>query len=120
MGSYSCRMAGISYWNSSPSTEPSIGAANLTEVGAVGDRAADRVDRLVADNQVEVCSLRTERVIAGHANVRACLPPAMLAADDMRLKGVIHPGTRPHAPSRCLNAYPVAGVDPALAGSRWV
>src|SRR2546430_17354295 len=78
-----------------PSPDPSIGAANLTEVGAVGDRAADRVDRLVADNQVEVCSLRTERVIAGHANVRACLPPAMLAADDMRLKGVIHPGTLP-------------------------
>jgi len=86
----------------------------------VRDRAADRVDRLVADNQVEVCSVRTERVIAGHAKVRACLPPAVLAADDMRLKCVIHLGTRPHAASRCLNVYPVAGADTALAGSRRV
>ena len=84
------------------------------------DRAADWVDRLVADNQVEVCSIRTERVIAGHANVRACLPPAMLAADDMRLKCVIHLGPRPHTASRGLNVYPVARADPALAGSQGV
>src|SRR5438876_5793278 len=116
MGSYSCRMAGISYWNSSPSTESSIRAANLTEVGAVGNRAADRVDRLVADNQVEVCSVRLERVIAGHAKVRACLPPAVLAADDIGRKCVIHPGTRPHAASRSLTVHPVARADTALAG----
>src|SRR6266571_3687560 len=44
-----------------PSPELSIRAPNLTEIGAVRDRAADRVDCLVADNQVEVCSLRIER-----------------------------------------------------------
>src|SRR6516164_3110432 len=59
---------------------PSIFAANLAEVGAVGDRAADRVDCLVANNKIEVCSVRTERVITGHANVRACLPPRVAIA----------------------------------------
>src|SRR5262245_37168244 len=98
------------------SPQLSLRAPDLTEVGAVRDRAADRVDRVIPDNQVEIGPLRTEWVIAGRANLRAGLPPTMLAADDLRRQGVIHPGARPDAPSRGLDVDPVAGSDAALGG----
>src|ERR687886_1198493 len=97
---------------------PLIRATDLTEVGAVRDRSADRVNRLVVDNKIEIGSVRTEWVIAGRANLRAGLPPAVLATDDVRRKGVIHPRPRPDAPGRGLNVDPVASVDAALGRCR--
>src|SRR5262245_13841322 len=96
----------------------SIRAAELTQVGAVRNRAADRVDHLVADNQVEIGAIRSERVISGRTNVRASLPPAVLSAHDIRRKCVIQPRTRPIASCRCLDVYPVARADAALGRSR--
>jgi hypothetical protein len=57
----------------------------------VGDRATDRVDRCVTDDEVEVGTVRTEGVVAGRTDVRACLPPAVLAADNAWLQGVVLP-----------------------------
>src|SRR5258706_448832 len=96
------------------SRQPSLRAADLTEVRAVRDRAADWVDRLIANNQVQIGSLWTERIVARRTNLDAGLPPAVLTTDDIRRKCVIHPHTRPHAPARCLNLYPVTRADAAL------
>jgi hypothetical protein len=48
-----------------PSGAPSLCRADLAEVGAVRDRAADRVDRVVGDNEVQIGAVRAERIIAG-------------------------------------------------------
>src|SRR5690606_10453189 len=96
----------------------SIGEANLAEVSAMRDRAANRVDRLVADDQVEIGAVGTEGIIAGQTELRAGLPPAVLPAHHVRLERLIEPSTRPHAPFGRLDPYPVAGDDAALGGGR--
>ena len=94
----------------------SIGAADLTQVGAVRDRAADRIDRRVADDEVEVGAFRAERVVAGLADLRARLPPTVLPADDVRLQTLVQLGSRADAAFRRLDSDPVAGANAARGG----
>src|SRR5207302_1770983 len=94
----------------------SIGAADLTQVGAVRDRAADRLDRPVADDEVEVGAFRAERVVAGLADLRARLPPTVLPADDVRLQTLVQLGSRADAALRRLDSHPVAGANAARGG----
>src|SRR5579859_5710522 len=99
---------------SPPPPSSSFHAPNLTQVGPVRDGAADRVDRVAADKQVEISAGRAERVVAGRANLRGSLPPAMLPADDVWLQRVVQPGAGAHTALRRLEAHPVAWADAAL------
>lgn len=82
------------------------------------NRAADGVNGLMADDKVEVGPVRPKGIIARCANLRARLPPAMLAANDIGLQRVVQPRPRPDAAFRRLNAHPVARADASLGGYR--
>src|SRR5262245_33180148 len=92
----------------------SIYTTNLAQVSAMWDGAADRVDRLIANNEIEVRPIRAEWIICRHSYLCARLPPAMLSTDNIWRKGVIHLGARPYTPFGGLNFHPVSRADPAL------
>src|SRR3712207_6477697 len=46
---------------------------DLAEIGAVRDRATDRIDRRIADDQVEVGAVRAEGVVGGGTELVAGL-----------------------------------------------
>ena len=74
-------------------------------------RAADRVDRRSADEQVEVGAHRAEGIVAGRAKFAAALPPAMLAHHHTRIEVRIEPGA--HTALWRLDRHPVAVGNPA-------
>ena len=98
----------------------SIYAADLTEIGAVRNRAADRIDDAVSNDQIEVDSIRTKGIIARRSNLRTSLPPAVLATDHIGLQRIVQTGACPDAAFRCFNFHPIARMDAALGGGRWM
>src|SRR5438105_998641 len=84
------------------------GSPDLAQIGAVRCRAAARIERRAADDQVEVGAVRSERVIAGCADLLAGLPPAVLADDHIGIEAVVEAGAGAHAPLRRLDRHPVA------------
>ena len=82
----------------------------------MGDRAADRVDRRVADDEVVVGAVGTEGIVGGSAELRASLPPAVLAADHPRIETLVQPRAGPDLPLRRLDGHPVARADAPLGG----
>src|SRR4029450_13556219 len=79
-------------------------------------RPAHGIDGRVADDQVEIGAVRAERIVAGRADLRAGLPPAVLAARDARLQGLVERPPRADAALRRLPRHPVARLDPTLGG----
>src|SRR5439155_25271435 len=59
-----------------------------------------------------------EWVVTRRANLWGGLPPAVLAADDIRLECVVQPRPRPHAALGRFNARPVARPDTTLGRRR--
>src|SRR5262245_50473244 len=55
---------------------------DLAEVGSVRDRAADRIDGRVADDQVEVGAGGAEGIVARRADRGTGLPPPVLTGHD--------------------------------------
>src|SRR5262249_14220984 len=94
----------------------SIGAPNLADVRAVGNGAADGVDRRVADQQVEVGAVGAEGVVGGRADLRAALPPDVLASHGARPPAVVEAGTGADGPLRRLARYPVTVGDATRGG----
>ncbi len=82
--------------------------SDLTEVGAMRHRAADRVDRGVADHEIEIGAFRAEGVVAGRADLRTGLPPAVLTADDPRIEALVQAARARNCPpaSRSLPSRP--------------
>ena len=78
----------------------------LAQIGAVRRRAADRIERRAADDQVEIGALRTERIVAGRTDRRAGLPPAVLANHHARIEAVVEARARAHAALRRLDRLP--------------
>src|SRR6516162_363860 len=89
------------------------GRADLAEIGAVRCGSADRVECGAADDQVEIGAVRLEWVVARRADLRACLPPAMLADDDAGVEVAVEPGAGTHTAFRGLDRHPVAIGDAA-------
>src|SRR5215475_5642383 len=85
----------------------------LADVGAHGHRTADRVDRVVADDQIEIRRIRTDGRIARRLDLRTALPPAVLAADYIGGKRSVQPRPRPGLAVGRLDPYPVAGTNVA-------
>src|SRR2546423_1478217 len=94
----------------------SVSASDLAERGSVGDRPADRVDGVVADEEIEVRAGGTERVVAGRADLRAGLPPSVLAADDARLQTLVEARAGSDLRVRRLDDDPFTGTDAPLGG----
>ena len=88
----------------------------MAEIGSVGNRAADRINRRVTDDQVEVRALCAESVVGGGANLRTCLPPAVLATNDTWLQTFVEPGAGTHGALWRLDRHPVARGDATLSG----
>src|SRR5262245_45233052 len=91
-------------------------AAHLTQIRAEGYRAAHRIECRVADDEVVVGAVRAERIVAGRADLRALLPPAVLAADHLGIEVLVEPRARPNAPLRCLEDHPVSRADSTRGG----
>src|SRR5690349_10907484 len=77
--------------------------------------AAHRIERIRADDEVEVGALRSKRIVAWRFKSLAGLPPAMLADDDTRIETIVQPHAGAHAPLRRLDRYPVAVRKATLA-----
>ena len=45
-------------------------------------RSADWIDDLIANHEVEVCTIRPERVVTGQPEIWTGLPPAALSANN--------------------------------------
>src|SRR5712692_2109574 len=67
----------------------SIHATDLAEIGTVRDRAADRVERRVTDDEVVVGAVGAEGIVGGRAELRTGLPPAVLATDDPWIETIV-------------------------------
>ena len=98
------------------STNTLVDPPDLAQIRPMRRRAADRVARFPADDQVETGAVGSERVVARRAELVTCLPPAVLAADDARVEVGIELGARPRPSARRLVRHPVAGADAACLG----
>jgi hypothetical protein len=54
-------------------------------VAAMRGSTADRIEDLIANHKVDVCTIGPERVITRQPEIRTGLPPAVLPADDPQL-----------------------------------
>ena len=86
----------------------------------MGWRAADGVADAGVDRQVEVRTVRTERIAIGNAQFLATLPPAMLAHDDARIELVTEARPRPHSAGRGAHVDPISISDAACRGRRGI
>src|SRR2546428_7873650 len=71
-------------------------------------RAADRVKRSGADEQVEIGAHWPERVVARRADLGTGLPPAVCADRDPGIELVVQPGAGTYAALWRLDRHPVA------------
>src|SRR4030095_9347172 len=96
----------------------SIGAADLAKICAMRYGSAHRIDRGVADDQIEIGAVRSEGIVARRTDLGTRLPPAVLAADDPGIETLVQTNAGPHLSLRRLDRRPVAGAKPALGGRR--
>ena len=90
------------------------GRPDLAQVGLVRSRAADRITRGGADEQVEVRIRRLDRVVAGQAEFGTALPPAMLAHYNAGIEGLAETRSDAHPAFRCVDRQPVAVGNAAI------
>jgi hypothetical protein len=72
---------------------------------------------MLAQYQIEVGAVGAERWVVGEAEFGACLPPAVLAAHNVRIEAGVQAGTGADAAVGCFEPDPIAGGDPAGQGS---
>ena len=53
--------------------------SKLRRVATMWGRSADRVEKLIANHEINVCTIGTERVVAGQSEIWTRLPPAVLS-----------------------------------------
>lgn len=85
---------------------------DAAEVGAVGERAADRIGKVRADKNTWVRSLLIVWVVTGQVKITAILPPAVLAADYAGQDAIGYGRPRPDSPFRALHDHPLLVFDP--------
>jgi len=74
----------------------------------MGRRAADGIANADVDCQVEVGSVRIERIAITNSQLIASLPPAMLADDDARIEPFTEARPGPHSAGRGAYIHPVS------------
>ena len=73
---------------------------------------------IVADDELEIGSIRAERNTSRRTDRRARLPPAVLTADDVRLERILHGGTRADLPLGVSICTPIARLEAASGCGR--
>src|SRR4029077_21292609 len=69
--------------------------ADVARITAVRSSAADRVDRLDADREIDIgAAVGIEGVVAGEVQFGAGLPPTVPRRDDAVRQGGVEPGAR--------------------------
>ena len=74
-------------------------------------RSANWIDGLVANDKVDVCTMRPERVITGQPQIWTGLPPAVLTANNPISKASVQVGASLNASPRRRDRYPFALLD---------
>ena len=77
----------------------------------MGWRAADGIANADVDHQVEVRTVRIERIAIANSEFIATFPPAMLAYDDARIELLTKTCTRAHAACRGAHIDPIPVPD---------
>src|SRR5262245_2498437 len=85
--------------------------SNLAQIGPMRGRAADGIERVAADEQVEIGACLAKRIVGRCTECRAALPPAMFAHYDARIEVRVEMGAGAHAARRCCDRDPVALGD---------
>src|SRR5262245_43240735 len=96
----------------------SIGGADLAETSAMRHGSAHGIDRGVADDQIEIGAVRSERIVAWRADLGTRLPPAMLAANDPWIETLVQADAGPCCSLRRFDRGPIASAEPARGGRR--
>ena len=89
----------------------SLQALDLAHIRPHGHGAADGVDVVVADQYIEIGTVRADRLEPGCIDLRASLPPAVAATDDPWIQRFVEPRPGAHPPVRRFDTDPVAGLD---------
>ena len=76
-------------------------------------RAADRIERVAADEQVKIGAFRFKWIVCRRAECSAALPPAVLAHYHARIEVRVKMGADAHAALRRVNRDPVALGNPS-------
>ena len=63
-------------------------------------RSADWIEHLIANHKIDVCTIGSERVVAGQPQIWAGLPPPMLSADNPISETGIEVCASPDSPPR--------------------
>jgi len=82
----------------------------------MGWRAADGIANADVDHQVEVRTVRIERIAIANSEFIATFPPAMLAYDDARIELFTEARPGPHSAGRGAYVDPIPVPDPAGRG----
>src|SRR5262249_58682610 len=106
-------------WNFSPPPLRNTGAcplcfchrSNLARIGPMRGRAADGIERVTADEQVEIGTLLAKRIVGRRTECRAALPPAMFAHHHARIEVRVEMRAGAHAARRGFDGDPVALGD---------
>src|SRR5258708_32631675 len=77
----------------------------------MGGRSADRIENLIANHQVDVCTLGPERIVTRQPEIWTGLPPTVLSTQDSISEAGIEVCSRPNAPPWRRNQYPLALPD---------
>ena len=83
-------------------------------------RSADRIENLIANYEIDVCTIGPERVVAGQPETWARLPPAVLSAKNSISETGVQVSACPHASPRCGDRYPFAVLDLVQCSGRWI
>jgi hypothetical protein len=83
----------------------------LARIGTMWGRSANWIEHLIANHKIYVCTIRTERVVAGHPQVWTGLSPAVLSADNPISETGIEVCASPDSPPRSSDRYPFALLD---------
>src|ERR1700675_696657 len=86
----------------------------------MGLSAADRIANGGVNRQVEVRAVRIERIGVANSQFIASLPPAMLADDNAWIEFFAETRPGSHSAGRGAHVNPVAVLDSACCGSRWI
>src|SRR5215472_1294652 len=108
-GMASCGMDASLAWRS---REP----FDVASAGAQRRGAADWVDDVAADHQIDVGAVRTERIVTGQIKLGTCLPPAVLRRHDAVGEIAHQACPRAYPPIRRGDRHPIVSPDAARGG----
>jgi len=72
---------------------------------------ADRIENLIADHKVDVCTIGPERIVTGQPEIWTGLPPAVLSANNPISEAGIQVRTRPNGSPWRRDRYPFVLLD---------